>query len=146
MPTAAKLVAAVFLAATGCITALLAQPHVAQSVATDRAVIAAIVVSAYCGWSFIGAAVGRGYRLALTTGVRGAMAAMALCLAGFAAVDTVHQAMQPPLPGLSALTEHFLQAFLTVGKQMLYAEVLLPMMIGAVVTGAVAEYVGRRWT
>ncbi len=145
MPTAAKLIAAVAFAVVGWLAAgyyVLRLPE-----GTPNGYFAPITAALgfVIGWLTLGPAVGRGYREAVSLGLRTSLFLLAWALIGFSVYRMI-------IRSTKMIYRDVGEAMLDVPMQMLYygklmgsAPFIATLIIGGILGGLAAESAARRW-
>ncbi|SIS69912.1 TrgA family protein [Phaeovulum vinaykumarii] len=145
MPTAAKLVAALLMAATGASAAeivVLAMAEV-RNVSWLPGFVA--LVGLFMGWTLTGDRVGRGYLGAVSMGLQGMVMTVLGALLGVSFAEMIALALRRRYDApMEALVD-------VVGLALRFSEylrdprVLAMLLAGGIVTGVAAEWAARRW-
>lgn len=145
MPTAAKLVAAIALA----LLALALTEIVKAGFPEDRYFGSFSLVNAgiglILGWTVIGARAGRGFALAVSNGVTGAVALAFWGLAVQAANEMVARSMARQYSSVNDAIQGLFGLAADFGARLLTAEFIATAFMGGVVCALLAEAAWRRW-
>lgn len=148
MPTAARLVAAIALAALGWFASELIKPLIeAQTGRTEFGAFSAInlVIGAVCGWIVIGKRAGRGYSAAIGNGITGTAALVFWGLFVQAVAEMVRLSLARRYDGPIEAIAAVFELIVDYGAYLLDAQVLVALFAGAIVAGVSSEYAARRW-
>ncbi|WP_415182670.1 TrgA family protein [Phaeovulum sp.] len=145
MPTAAKLFAALVLAATGVLAAALVLPDIPYGAKADFLPVVGGIIGFSAGWFVVGMRTGKGNMISMQTGMRGAlfMVIGVLVVSGFAQMIKLALRKRYDAP-TDALVDVVGQG-LEFGKLVLQADVLGVLIVGGALSGMAAEWAGRRW-
>lgn len=146
MPTAAKLIAALFFAALGWVLADIYVPGLDRGPNVGRLREICALVGLICGWRVMGALVGLGMGLAAGSGLRTAATMAFFCFLGFSTYEMVLQSTKMVYEGP-------MEAVLGIFEIMVFylAIALTPAFLGTLVVGGalggwLAELTHRRAT
>jgi hypothetical protein len=148
MPTAARLVAAIALAALGWFASELIKPLIeAQTGRTEFGAFSAInlVIGAVCGWIVIGKRAGRGYSAAIGNGITGTAALVFWGLFVQAVAEMVRLSLARRYDGPIEAIAAVFELIVDYGAYLLETQVLVALFAGAIVAGVSSEYAARRW-
>lgn len=145
MPTAARLIAALFMGATGYILALglisvkealLYMPYMSLSF---------VLLGATVGWKFIGPRTGEGWTVAASLGITGGVLTILLCMTSLAFREMLKNAFRKHYD--NALEAILAVIHIGLGDAMALATTItvVPVIIGALLSGLGAEAASRRW-
>ncbi|MDP4034582.1 MAG: TrgA family protein [Pseudorhodobacter sp.] len=145
MPTAAKLVAAVFYAAMGYLAAELFKPAMPEGTQFGQFSLICAFLGAACGWLVMGKLAGRGRAAAITSGIQTMITFVFFALLGFSIYLMVlrslnmryHDAIEAVLGVFALMLQH--------GRLLLTVPVLGTLLAGAVLGGLLTEWVSKRW-
>lgn len=145
-PTAARLVAALSLAALGWIGSDFVRPLMPPHTVFGWFNFVNAGLGLLCGWIIIGSRAGRGYGEALTSGLTGVLA---LIFWGFF-VQSFNQMLMQSLQGkydgpLVALKGVFRNA-LDYGHYLIDLKLILVLLGGGMLCGLLAEAASKRWS
>lgn len=145
MPTAAKLTAAVAFALVGWLASGSYMPQMPEG--TDfgffREITAAL--GFLIGWISLGPAVGRGYREALSLGLRTSLLLLAWALIGFSIYRMILRSTKMVYHDAGEAVLDVPMMMLYYGKLMGSASFIGALIIGGVLGGMAAEFAARRW-
>ncbi len=145
MPTAAKLIAAIGLAAVAWLASTIVMERFPPG--TDFGLFAWInlVLGLLCGWRVIGSRAGQGGAAAIASGFTGTVALVFWALAIQSAWEMVQRALDNRYDGpVEALTATFGIA-VDFGAHLRDPAVLTCLLVGGIATGLLAELAARRW-
>jgi len=146
MPTAARLVAAIFLAIVGWVASNTIRPLMPESTNFGYFNEVNLAIGFAVGWVVIGSRAGRGVSAAIGNGVTGAVALTFWGLFAQAGNEMLSRAMKLRYDGP---TEAVVSIF-EIGAEyfwiMATPQVLGTILIGGVVAAMAAEGAGRRWS
>jgi hypothetical protein len=146
MPTAAKLVAAVFFAALGFLMAEAYKPTQPPETQFGSFSFICAGIGLLCGWLVSGSLAGKGYGKAWGNGVRTAITTVFFALLAFSLYTMILRSMKLRYDGpMEALTAA-IDLMREYGMLMLDQRFLLTVLIGGFVGGIVTEWSSRRWT
>jgi hypothetical protein len=145
MFTAAKLIAALSLAAVGYLTSDAIRPLFHEN--TDFGLFNYVNagIGFLCGWYIVGTRAGRGYSAALSNGLTGAVALVFWGLFVQACNEMVDRSMRrfydSPFEAVAAIFEIGIE----FGARMGDVRVLTTLLVGGLATALLAEVAARRW-
>ena len=145
MPTAAKLIAAVAFAIVGWLAAGFYIPQLPEGTSTGffREITAAL--GFVIGWLTLGPAVGRGYREAISLGLRTSLLLLAWALLGFSVYRMVLRSTKMTYQDAGAAVLDVPVLMLYYGKLMGSVPFIATLVVGGVLGGLAAEAAARRW-
>lgn len=145
MPTAARLVAAVLLAALGWILSDLIRPLMPEGTAFGQFNYVNAFIGVCVGWIAVGSRAGRGIVPAINNGLTGVVLLFIWGLAVHSCYEMFRLAMRNRYDGpMEAITAIFLIAS-EFGLMIATAPVLITAVIGALVVGLLTELASRHW-
>ncbi|WP_136441308.1 TrgA family protein [Pacificoceanicola onchidii] len=145
MPTAAKLVAALCLAALGFGVSELIKTLLPASTAFGIFSIINAGLGLVIGWIVVGNRAGRGQSAAVGNGITGVVALVFWGLFVQAVNEMVGQAMKHRYEGpVEAFADTF-QIMVEFGEVLINPTVLMSLICGALVTGFFSEIAAGRW-
>ncbi|MDJ0822329.1 MAG: TrgA family protein [Paracoccaceae bacterium] len=145
MPTAAKLIAGLCLAALAFATSELIKTLLPAS--TDFGIFSLLNtgIGFVCGWLIIGGRAGRGMSAAISNGFTGTVALVFWGLFIQAINEMTGLAMRHrydgPVEALAAVFEILIE----FGQQMIDPRVILLLLVGSIVSGVLTELAAGRW-
>ena len=145
MPTAAKLVAALCLAALGYATSELIKTIMPAS--TDFGVfsIVNLVLGLAIGWLVVGTRAGRGMSAAISNGFTGMVFLVFWGLFIQGANEMTRLAMRHRYEGPFEAVVAIFELMVDYGQTILDLKVILLLLIGSIITGVLAEIAAQRW-
>jgi hypothetical protein len=145
MPTAAKLVAAICLAALGYAASETVKTLMPDG--TDFGIFTLVNagIGFACGWLILGNRAGRGYSAALSNGFTGMVALVFWALFVQAAYEMVALALRRRFEGPVEAAAAVFEIMAEYGAVMLDLELILLLMLGAFLAGVLSEGAARRW-
>ncbi len=145
MPTAAKLVAALCLAALGYVVSDLIRPLLPAS--TDFGLFNYVnaLIGLVMGWRVVGRRAGRGMSAAIGNGFTGTVALVFWGLFVQATNEMVRRSFarhfDSMVEAIAAIFEHMAE----YGEIMLDAKVVVALLLGGIASGFLAEIAAGRW-
>ncbi|SNX69325.1 hypothetical protein SAMN05878503_103314 [Cereibacter ovatus] len=146
MPTAAKLFAALAFAALGFLAGGLFGQQLPEGTPTATFGPAAALIGLICGWRISGALAGRGFGVAMGTGVRTAVTILFWGLLAYSIQIMLIRAMRKLYHGPMEALVGVVDLMLDHARLALAPELLAALLVGGFVGGALAEWAGRRWS
>lgn len=145
MPDAAKLTAALFIAALACVASLLFMPLMPES--TDFGLFLPVnaVIGAVVGWIVMGRRVGYGTAAAITNGFGGAFMLVLWALFVHSCVQMFDRALDNWYSGAFDALAAVIGFMAEYGLVMLDARLLIALALGGALAGLATEYAGRHW-
>ncbi|NEX45523.1 TrgA family protein [Pseudotabrizicola algicola] len=147
MPTAAKLFAAIAFALVSAVTAHFYVLSLPESRPVGALYLVSVAVGIICGWLIMGPAAkrARGRVDAMGSGVRTALTIAVVVVLIFACADMLDRALKGRYKTpLDALLGVFEQA-LVLAPPLARPDIIGVMLLGGLLSGAVAHWAGRRW-
>lgn len=145
MPTAAKLLSAVFFALLSALAAHLYKPLLPEGTQTGWLIQGSAAIGFLSGWRVMGANVGKSYLESMATGVRAAVTALFFAVLIFAIYGMLLRSTKMLYDGpMEALLAVF-DIGLGYGKLMGDRTFLGVLILGGALGGILAEFTGRRW-
>jgi hypothetical protein len=148
MPTAARLVAAIVLAALGWFASELVKPLIeAQTGRTEFGGLSLInlVLGALCGWIVIGKRAGRGYSAAIGNGLTGGAALVFWALFVQAVREMVDRSLARRYDGPVEAIGAIFELAVEYGAFLLDTQMLVTLVAGAILAGLASEFAAGRW-
>lgn len=145
MPTAAKLIAAICLAALGFAVSELIKTQMPASTAFGRFSLINAAVGFVCGWAVVGNRAGRGYAAGISNGFTGVSALVFWGLFIQSANEMVIRSMKNRYDGVAEAFAAVFELFVRLGENLINAPVIGSLILGAIVTGYLCEYAARHW-
>jgi uncharacterized membrane-anchored protein YitT (DUF2179 family) len=145
MPTAARLMAALCLAVLAYFLSGIVMPLMPESTDFGYFLPVNIVLGLLAGWIIMGPRVGRGTTSAINTGLTGVFVLILWALAVQAANEMVRLAMRNRYDdAFEAIT-----AIFEIGAEWAWMiatkEFIITALIGAVISGLLTDFAGKRW-
>tara|TARA_R110000787_G_scaffold16881_10_gene53134 strand:+ start:418 stop:858 length:441 start_codon:yes stop_codon:yes gene_type:complete len=145
MPTAARLVAALLLAAFAWIISDMVRPLMPEGTAFGRFNYVNAFIGLCIGWVAMGSRAGRGLVPGINNGITGVALLFIWGLAVHSSMEMFRLAMRNRYDGpLEAFTSIFLIAS-EFGLMIVTAPIILTSVAGAVVIGCLTEFASKRW-
>lgn len=145
MPTAARLIAALFFAATAYYVTNLAKPAFPEGTPLGQFTPWSVAISFICGWKVLGRLIGRGYGNSIGTGLYGICVCVFFVTLFFSISEMVKRSMRKQYDGpVEAVTAIF-EIAVEYGNYLLDPQILIALAGSAVVTGLIAEWAERKW-
>jgi hypothetical protein len=146
MPTAGKLVAAVFFAILGFLMAEAYKHVMPPETQFGKFSLITAAIGLLCGWLIVGSLTGRGYGRAWGLGIRTAITIVAWATLGFSLYEMILRSMKGRYGGspMEALTGA-VKLILEYGQKMADQQFLLTLFIGGIIGGLATEWASRRW-
>ncbi len=145
MPNAAKLIAALGLAALGWLVSDMIKPLVPFSVDFGWFNYVNAAIGVLVGWLFLGPRVGQGMTSAINNGITSAIVMVILGLLSQGVNEMVRLSFarryDTPFEAIAAIFE----ISLDYGMILLDMQVILTLLGGGIVAALAAEALGRRW-
>ncbi|CUH82054.1 hypothetical protein TRM7557_03727 [Tritonibacter multivorans] len=145
MPTAARLVAALSLAALAYVVTMLLPPLLPEGTNFSKVTWVNVGLGVIWGWWLMGTRIGRGFVAAVNNGVTGAAVLMLSGLFVQGAAKMFNQAHRriydDPFEALADIFVLALDYFFVIAVP----HVLITLLIGGVLSGLLTENAGRRW-
>lgn len=146
MPTAAKIVAAICLAAIGWHASEVFRPLMPEGTDFGHFNMVNVILGILCGWFVVGTRVGRTYLESFSAGLTGVAAMVFWALFLQSMNEMLKLALQNryegPVEGLVSVFE----IAVDFGSRMLNFELIAVLVIGGMITGVLAEWASRRWS
>ncbi|WP_425038986.1 TrgA family protein [Primorskyibacter sp. S187A] len=145
MPTAAKLVASICLAALAFIVSQQVMAVMPDSTAFGNFLPLNIVLGVLVGWLWLGRQVGEGVSSAISYGLTSAAVLTAVALFLQSANEMMRLAMRNRYDGpFEAVAAIFVEGLNFA--QYLTSEIVVTLAIGGAVSGILADWAARRWS
>jgi hypothetical protein len=148
MPTAARLVAAIVLAAVGWFASELVKPLIeTQTGRTQFGGLSLInlVLGALCGWIVIGKRAGRGHSAAIGNGLTGGAVLVFWALFVQAVREMVDRSLARRYDGPVEAIAAIFELAVEYGAFLLDTQMLVTLVGGAILAGLAAEFAAGRW-
>ncbi|WP_050525910.1 TrgA family protein [Pseudorhodobacter aquimaris] len=145
MPTISKLIAAVLFGVTAFFAGEAFKLGMPEGMQYGQYSVLCVLIGVICGWRVMGRHTGRGYRMALGTGIRTSAIIVAWAMLLFCTVLMVRKAFKKRYDGpMEAIVDIFALA-LEYGALLFTADVLGALVVGGILGGIGAEWAKRRW-
>ncbi|ETW11815.1 hypothetical protein ATO8_16248 [Roseivivax marinus] len=146
MPTAAKLIAGLLLAALAYAVSEMIKTLLPSG--TDFGMFSYVnaVVGFLCGWRVIGTRVGRGWSAAVSNGFTGVVAMVVWCLAIHSFAVMVERSFEKRYKGAIEAIGAAFELMAEYAVLLTDPAVLGTLLLGALVAGYVAEVTDRHWS
>ncbi len=145
LPTAARLVAALSLAALGWLGSEMVRPLMPPHTAFGWFNYVNAVLGALCGWFVIGSRAGRGYTESIANGLTGVLALIIWAFFAQSFNLMLKQSMENKYDGpIEAIVGIFDNA-IDYGEFLIDPMLIAVLLIGGMICGLLAEASSRRW-
>lgn len=145
MPTAARLIAALILAATAWFVSQTIKPYLPEGTIFGWFDYVNVAFGALVGWITIGGRQGRGIGPAIGHGLTGVFLLVFWAIFAQACNEMLRQALRRHYKGpMEALLDIF-DLGLGYAKLLVHVDVAGPLLIGGILAGVLAEIGGRHW-
>lgn len=145
MPDAARLVAALCLAALGFVVSQQVIPRMPEGTDFGYFVWVNMGLGLLCGWIVMGKRAGRGITSAINNGLTGMAALVFWGLFVQGINEMVRLAMRNRYDGPFEAIFAVLEIGLDYGKVLLAPNIIVALLVGAVASGLATEFAWRRW-
>lgn len=145
MPTAAKVVAALFFAALGYLSADIAKPLLPEGTPTHWMNETVAFFGLLMGWNVVGTRVGDGTRASFGYGLTAAVLTAFWSLFMFAGADMLDKSMARRYRGPIEALQDMFGIFTDYAAMILVPSMFLAIVIGGGFGGYIAEWASRRW-
>ncbi|QFT60032.1 hypothetical protein FIU94_14470 [Sulfitobacter sp. THAF37] len=145
MPTAARLVAAVALAALAYVISIMVMPLMPESTDFGYFIPVNILLGLACGWIVMGPRAGRGTTAAINNGFTGVFVLMLWGVGIQAANEMVRLAMRNRYDNAFEAIVAVFQIGAEYAVIIATMQIGLALVIGAVVAGLVTEFASNHW-
>ncbi|THD82405.1 TrgA family protein [Aliigemmobacter aestuarii] len=145
MPTAAKLVSAVMFAAIAWLAAEALKPGLPEGMSPGFLSEVMVGIGLLSGWLVMGRLVGSGYGPAISSGVQTAATFTFFGVLGFAFYEMILRSTKLRYDGPFEAIQGMMELMWEYAGLLVRMEVLVILVVGSVIAGVVAEWVGRRW-
>ena len=145
MPTFARLVGAVLLAALGVYVAMLAKPHLPDGEPAEMLIQVTAAMGAVVGWVFTGRQLERGQGQGAAIGFGSAVLLGFWVAVLFAVEEMVDRSMRNSYGGSPTHAVQDVFNILIDYTEVLKLDVILAMSFGGVIVGMITGFVGRHF-
>ena len=145
MPTTAKAIAALCLAALGVVSSELVKTLLPEIEEWGRFSQFNAGLGAILGWIVVGRRAGRGTKDAVANGLTGVAALIFWSLFLFAAYEMFQLSLRRRYDGPVEAFAGIFEIWLEYGAVLLNPMMIVVFIIGALTTGYLAEFAARRW-
>jgi hypothetical protein len=145
MPTAAKVVAALFFAALGYFSADLAKPLLPEGTRTQWMNEVVALFGLLMGWNVVGRRVGDGVRASLGYGITASLLATVWSVGAFALADMLERSMDRRYRGVMDALQDMVRLFSEFGLLIMVPSIFVAIVVGGAVGGWLSEWANRRW-
>lgn len=146
MPTAAKLVAAVFLAAVMFVATVNYIPGLPEGTQVGRIREIAAGIGLLSGWFVLGRAPGKTASEAVSAGIKGALIACFWVLVVAAGYQMIRRSMRMMYDGVMEAVLGVFEQMIELGAPLFVPGVLGVLLAGGALAGLAARMAQRRWT
>ena len=145
MPTAARMITAILFAALAFYTSGIAKTILPEGTPTGVFTPWAMFLSACSAWKVFGRLVGRGYKAAINTGIYAVGVAMFFVTALFSIVEMIKRSMRFQYDGPMDAVVNMFGIALEYGVMFLDPRIGIPLLVGGIISGFVAEWAEDKW-
>jgi len=148
MPTAARLVSAVLLAALAYIvTTMYMNAMLAEDPDSNFGWLleANLAISALVGWILLGGRVGNQYSVAIGLGLTSVASTLFLCLFAQSVWEMLAMSLDRRFDGPMEALIGAIELGVNFGAEFLSPNVIIVLITGGVIVGPAAEWISRRW-
>ena len=144
MPTAARLIAALFLAMLAWVVSEQIKPLVDEDKAFENFNLINLAFAVAIGWQVIGSRAGQGLSAAINNGLTGGVVLLFWCLLAHSAIRMFEISMQGRYGGafeaFSAIYEMMVENWILIATPLIIGT----LVIGSVASGVIAEMTNKR--
>ena len=145
MPTAARLIAALVLAATAWVTSQTVKPYLPEGIDFGWFDYLNVVLGLVIGWIVIGRRAGRGLSAAIGNGVTAAAVLAFWAIFLQASYEMLRQSMNRRYDGPTEAILDVFQMCLEYGLHLINLDVIGPLIVGGILAGILSELANRIW-
>lgn len=148
MPTAARLLSAIFLA---LLAYVISDMVMAEMLAEDTNLNFGkfreinVFISAVVGWALLGGRVGNPYSVASGLGLTAVAAAVFWCLCAHSVLQMLELSLARKFDGPMEALVGAVELGVSYAGELLNANILLSLLFGGIASGLFAEFSSRRW-
>jgi len=145
MPTAAKLFAAFAFTLVGFFAAQVVMPHMSEGTQFGAFVPVSALIGLVVGWRVLGPDAGKGYYMALGSGIKASAVMVLIALFIFSTYRMLENAFRRqydgPMDAIVGIFEEALEYGVVLGQ----ADVLAVLCVGGALSGLLTEWAAKRW-
>lgn len=145
MPTAAKLVSAILMAALGWYVSDLIRPLMPENTDFGWFNYVNAVIGLFCGWFVVGSRAGRGFSAGIGNGFTGAVALTFWGLFIHATNEMVDESFKRRYDSMIEAIGGVFEIMVEYGQVMLVPQVILALLAGGIAIGILTEIAAKRW-
>lgn len=144
MPTFARLVAALLLAGLGFGVAQLVPPYFPEGMALGMVAPVAAGAGLLVGWAFLGRRLGRHSGAAVSLGLTASISQTLLTLLVFAGDKVLERALRRTYENITDAVVGLFEAGVEYGEKLAQPDIIVAILLGGVIAGAITSWVARR--
>jgi len=145
MPTAAKAIAALCLAALAYLASELVKTLLPEIVNFGRFSGYNAAIGAVVGWIIVGKRAGRGTKDAIANGLTGVAGLIFWTLAFHASIEMFRMSMKRRFDGPVEAFSAIFEIAVEYGALLMNPMMIATLLVGALLTGYLSEYAARHW-
>ena len=145
MPTTARLVGAVLLAALGALAAYLVKPYLPDGTPAVYLLPVSAGMGAILGWVFTGRHLDRGKGNGIAVGLGSAALLTFWVFLLFSGQEMIDRSMRLSYGGPTEALQDVFNIAIDFAKDVMKTDVVATLVIGGVIVGVVTGWVGRRF-
>lgn len=148
MPTAARLVSAILLAALAyLVTTMYMNALLAEDPDENfgRLMEVNVVISALVGWVLLGGRVGNQYSVAIGLGLTSVAAALFWCLFAHSIWEMLDMSLDRRFDGPMEALIGAIELGIEFAAELARPNIIVTLVVGGIVLGPAAEFASRRW-
>ena len=146
MPTAAKLVGAIFLALTAVLTTYIYDEITLNFQAKITFYAANAFLGFIVGWKVLGSSVGHDGIKSITAGLRAAVVLVFVGLASYSVWNVIEQLKAFYIKKIWGVLDGFMDSVIVYGEILLNPALILALVIGGSVSGIASGLANRFWS
>ena len=146
MPTAAKLTAAAVFAVVALISAHLYIPTLPEGSSTKYFREVSALIGLAVGWMTMGKLAGKGYSLAIGSGLRTSITILFWVLLVFGTVTMIRKSLRMMYDGPMEAVLAVFNEMLAYGALLAAPATPVALALGGILGGMIVEWVSRRWS